>query len=528
VTVRAANFLRDPRVEYLSALLEQLREGALQVPRFQRPFVWDESRELELLRSVRDGIPIGSLMVWETQVAVSASETLGERSLPKSARTPHRYLLDGQQRMATLFAALVPLAEGEAAPDRQAWFDLELDDFVFLPTGAARAQHLDLRIVLDTVKLRRATRQFPEAREELWIERSDAVAAAFSAYKLAALTIATDEVEIAVRTFERINTQGAKMSGVDLIHALTWSEGFHLNDRLESIRDERLGALGWGLIDDERILDACRLELELPLNDRGSDVLALRLKQEPNALTRAADHLARAVVFLREECLVRSPRLLPFRHQLLVVTEAMRRGQALSAEARGRLIAWFWVSTLTGWFEGDGARAKQRLDTTLRDIAAIVNGTVKLPFGDRTERTPLGPTLNTQSARGRALVLLLVNAGPLRANGDRVDLDAFLDRDQLSLAWMFPRDRVGAGYASPGNRFILSGQEVSEVRRELLNPRATWDAVRARAESHRINERAWGHLRSGRGEDFVSERRALLNQDEDAWLASSLAVFRTR
>jgi hypothetical protein len=527
VTVRPANFLRDPRVEYLSALLEQLRDGALQMPHFQRPFVWDESRELELLRSVRDGIPIGSLMVWETQVAVSASETLGDRALPKGSRTPHRYLLDGQQRMATLFAALVPLAEGEVAPERQAWFDLELDDFVFLPAGTAKGQHLDLRVVLDAVKLRRATRQFPEAQEELWIERSDSIAAAFSAYKLAALTIATDDVEVAIRTFERINTQGVRMSGVDLIHALTWSEGFHLNDRLESLRDERLSPLGWGAIDDERILDACRLELELPFNDRGQDILALRLKHSPNALVRAVDHLTRAVVFLRDECLVKSPRLLPFRHQLLVVTEAMRGVQELSVEARGRLIAWFWVSTLTGWFEGEGARAKQRLDVTLRDIAAIVNGNVSQPFGDRTERTQLGPTLNPYSARGRALVLFLVNAGPLRANGERVDLDTFLDRDQLSLAWMLPRDRVGAGYASPGNRFTLSGQEMFEVRRELLNPRATWEVVRARAESHRINERAWGHLRAGRGEDFIAERRALLNQDEDAWLASNLAVFRT-
>lgn len=526
MTVRAANFLRDPRVEYLSALLEQLREGGLRVPRFQRPFVWDEAKELELLRSVRDGIPIGSLMVWETQVPVSASETLGERALPKEGRTPYRYLIDGQQRMATLFAALVPLAEGEPEPARQVWFDLDLDDFVFLPMGAAQGHHLDLRIVLDAVKLRRATRQFPEAREEVWIERSDAVAAAFSSYKLAVLTIATDEVEAAVRTFERVNTQGTRMSGVDMIHALTWSEGFHLNDRLESLREERLGPLGWSSIDDERILDACRLELQLPLDDRGQDVLADRLRREPDALHRAVDHLARAAEFLREECKVRTPRLLPYRHQLLVVTAALRGVGVLPREARERLVAWFWVSSLAGLFEGEGAAAKRHLDKALRDIDVLVRGRSWGPFAGRTERVPLGLKLNVQSARGKTTVLLLLNGTPRLADETSVDVDTLLDSETPFLARMVTNDSAGNARASPGNRFVLSNRQMAEVRRVLKAPQSTWNAVEKIATSHLIDEAAWSHLRRGNGVEFIQARRKLMDDLEDEWLARTLRILR--
>ena len=50
------SFLSDPYVQYLQQLLREIEQGLLQVPRFERPFVWTIEQRYELLRSVRDGI----------------------------------------------------------------------------------------------------------------------------------------------------------------------------------------------------------------------------------------------------------------------------------------------------------------------------------------------------------------------------------------------------------------------------------------------------------------------------------------
>ena len=60
------SYVSQPQVTDLVKLLSDVRAGHIQVPRFQRPFVWDDDRRLELMRSLRAGIPIGSLLVWRT------------------------------------------------------------------------------------------------------------------------------------------------------------------------------------------------------------------------------------------------------------------------------------------------------------------------------------------------------------------------------------------------------------------------------------------------------------------------------
>ncbi len=525
MTVQTPGFLSEPKIHSLLALLKMLNTGELEVPRFQRPFVWDDDRQLELLRSVRDGLPIGSLMIWETRTHISASDRLGDRALPASDAAIHKYLIDGQQRLATLYSALVPLGEGEAIPAESAYFDLVLDDFVMLSPKEVGAQHLDLRLVLDSVRFRKAQRAFAEEVEDLWIERSDRVATAFKDYQLATVTLKTDDLALVIRTFERVNTQGVQMSRVHMIHALSWSETFHLTERLEALRVERLSDLGWAELDDERILDACRLRLGLPFDDKQPDRLARLLQANPEELDRAVEDLARAALFLRDRCHVRTPRLLPFRQQLLVLARALAEVSAEDDTVAGRLDAWFWVSSLTGWFEGgEGAAARGRLQSALDTIVAIARGEHRSPFGARTERKPIGPVLNLNAGRGLVLVLLLTANRPLRADGQVVDLGVLLDHDRVKLAWLFSYEHLRATAASPGNRFLLAGSEAPALRR-LLKGSLPWESVRLVAESHVITPAARDLLVRNDAEGFVKARRAALDALEEEWLRNYLSVL---
>lgn len=517
--VRTPGFLSEPKVESLPAVLEKLRQATLEVPRFQRPFVWDASKQLELLRSVRDGLPIGSLMIWQTlSTAVTASDQLGDRRLPRSNAPIHSYLLDGQQRMATLYGALVPLAADESPPPQTAYLDLEKDDFVLLASDQREVRYLPLSVVLDSPKLRRAFRAFPEEVAEAWIERSETVATAFKDYKLATITILTDDLDIAIRTFERVNTQGAQMSGVHMIHALSWSEDFHLLDQMDEQRRELLAEIGWDEIDDERILDVCRIRLGLPLDKTLGDRLARKLRTEPSVLRDAVTDIARAARFLQDHCGVSTPRLLPYRQQLLVLSAALRVLPEPSPDVAGRWIAWFWVSTLTGWFEGEGSAARGRLRASLDDIVDIGLGARKHPFDHRRERRPLSPALNLNSGRGRAFVLLLASLHPLRANGEVADLASLIDRDHIELPWMFSRYQLGDEAASPGNRFLLAAHHVDELKRHMRKP---WGAIEAIARSHAVTEDARNMIARGHYSEFVTARRARLDTLEEGLLQSN-------
>jgi hypothetical protein len=53
-----------PVVPRLEVLLREFEKGEIQIPAFQRPSLWRDDQRLDLLDSVRRGLPIGALLVW--------------------------------------------------------------------------------------------------------------------------------------------------------------------------------------------------------------------------------------------------------------------------------------------------------------------------------------------------------------------------------------------------------------------------------------------------------------------------------
>ena len=126
---------------YRSMSLHQLleiRNRSLFLPHIQRSFVWKEEQMIGLLDSLLQGHPIQTFLFWKTRDGIRARrfmETVepgsdvplhtlyDERASEKSERgEPKIYVLDGQQRLQTLFV-LFDGAIGDD-PRREAWLDL--------------------------------------------------------------------------------------------------------------------------------------------------------------------------------------------------------------------------------------------------------------------------------------------------------------------------------------------------------------------------------------------------------------------
>jgi hypothetical protein len=88
----------------LSEILKQVHAGSLQLPDFQRSYVWGEDDVRSLLASVGRGFPVGALLTLETGGTVNFKPRRLE-GVPDSGQQPEELLLDGQQRMTSLYQA---------------------------------------------------------------------------------------------------------------------------------------------------------------------------------------------------------------------------------------------------------------------------------------------------------------------------------------------------------------------------------------------------------------------------------------
>lgn len=95
----------DTTKEDLKDILKKVDEGKLQLPDFQRDYVWNDEDVRSLIASIAKGFPVGALLTLEAGGEVNFKPRLLE-GVPAKDVEPAELLLDGQQRITSLFQAL--------------------------------------------------------------------------------------------------------------------------------------------------------------------------------------------------------------------------------------------------------------------------------------------------------------------------------------------------------------------------------------------------------------------------------------
>jgi hypothetical protein len=118
----------------LFQIVEQIGQHRLLLPHIQRPFVWDDEQMVRLFDSLMRNYPIQTLLFWRTTEEIKARQFMEiiDRDADLSSRydqaksaagVEKTFVLDGQQRLQTLYALF---CGGVTAPDgqvREAYFD---------------------------------------------------------------------------------------------------------------------------------------------------------------------------------------------------------------------------------------------------------------------------------------------------------------------------------------------------------------------------------------------------------------------
>lgn len=89
---------------FLLDVLKDIKTGRIQLPDFQRDWVWDDTHVRRLLASVSLAYPIGAVMMLQQSIqSRQFKPRLVDGVLKPENYTPNLLILDGQQRLTTMF-----------------------------------------------------------------------------------------------------------------------------------------------------------------------------------------------------------------------------------------------------------------------------------------------------------------------------------------------------------------------------------------------------------------------------------------
>jgi hypothetical protein len=225
----------------LAHLLEDIKHGNIALPDIQRPFVWSAAKTRDLFDSLYRGYPVGTLMFWETGAEVGTRQLGSDGS---SDRVPKLLVVDGQQRLTSLFAVLTgsPVVTKDFEK-RKIRIGFRPTDETFEVTDAAIER--DPEFVPDITALwdqgyKSTVRAFlnrlaessgiglDDAEQDLLEERIDRVRD-LRDFRFQVIELGTGATEEQVADiFVRINSEGVQLNQADFIMTLMsvhWEKG---------------------------------------------------------------------------------------------------------------------------------------------------------------------------------------------------------------------------------------------------------------------------------------------------------------
>jgi hypothetical protein len=532
-----------PDVISLDILLNDVDEGRVRIPRFQRPYVWTSQMMRELFESVISGYPIGSLLFWTPrELKIDTMNTMGPLPIPEpKPGLPISLVLDGHQRLATLYGVLrLPESflqnENEATAEELGWFigyDLRTQETRQMrrPDDFNSTTILPFRSVLRTTDFVRFARNIDgdqnlsEQEKATYLDRADAIQRSIRDYRIALTSMRDGGIDDAVQIFSRINRSGRRMSIDQMAVALTYKEGFNLEDALDRIL-MRLSEFGFGDVSRTIILQTLLYGTgqnftKPKFEELRTSKVQAKLQDSEEAIAAA---LANAGEFLNTSVGLKTGKLLPYALQLLCLAVFFQKlgvgVQSLAPTTKAQLQRWFWATSFSGWFASANSSEMMRAADTMSAFASAsgsVEGVAKFErfFLDRPLR-PFPKTFDRRSARIRAMLLVQMMAKqPIDPIDDSL-IDGsliFADPNRADIPYVFPPD--GSAQArNPANRILLDRVHGAYARTLIENHADNlhvWD-------SHCITPDAISAVLARDIQAFVSLRETEIKAQESIFL----------
>lgn len=473
----------------LRDLLRDIQAAKIQLPDFQRGWVWDDERVRSLVASISLSFPIGAIMLLETGNPAVRFKPRPVEGVREGPREPECLILDGQQRLTSLYQALL-MDEPVATKDAKKatilrWYYIDLakaldpnmdrEEAVFgvPPNRVVKNFRAEVILDLSTQEKECAAEALPvnllydiagltqwqmsylqidedrlHERLERWNRVIEEIVQPFQQYQMPQIQLGRETSKEAVcKVFEKVNTGGVSLTVFELLTATYAADNYSLRDDW-AIREHRLRerpvlrnvestdflqtiALLSTLDRKRRIPDA-------PVGCKRRDLLELELDEyqrwcEPATL--GYEHAAR---FLVEEKLF-AARDIPYRTQLIPLAAILADlgDRAEGVGVRDRLRQWYWCGVL-GELYGGAIETRFAKDVP-QTVEWIGGGTEPDTVGDANFVPMRLRTLRSRlSAAYKGIQALLMRDGAEDfMTGRTIDSQLYFD-DRIDIHHIFP------------------------------------------------------------------------------------------
>lgn len=412
--------------------INKVKYGDIKIPDFQRPFVWTQNQIIELLDSIYHEYPIGSLLFWETKEDLQSLRNIGGLQLPSPREDyPIKYVLDGQQRLSTLFGVLYHGSDDIEREETETgitdydlfdvYFDLGEEEFLHaddLPGSTSptlfdegkdnTTKFVKVSEFVSGESYAKMSRRLPKK----YISTSDKLNATLSDYQIPIVTIKGREKTEVGTIFERINNTGTDLNTLDLMVAWTWSEEFNLRERI----DEIIGQFdegGFGRIEEKRILQC----LSSTVNGRiKTDNIIESLEDAEAVETRIENvkkSLSKTVDLLRSEFGVYSNDFLPSSFQLPPLVFFFSKAGSPNHHQLDKIRKWFWRTSFTNRYrDATNRRVHNDIDFFDDTLSGVDPDPNKYNTDVQSEHFFTSEKFNKQSCVSKAFILMLADRAP--------------------------------------------------------------------------------------------------------------------
>lgn len=341
----------ETKMTQLGDLVKLLNGETLRLPEIQRPYVWNRPQVRDLLDSLYQGYPVGTMLIWQTD-----EEPLTKRVDGTTERSGFAgaggYLLDGQQRLTALMRATLT---GEIV----VLFNLETEEFAV--SNAVLGKDPRWVRVIDifrdgVVSVLNARKLLPDPNVKLYSDRLDRVNQIGK--KFVPVNVLSDfSYEEVTEIFVRVNSKGTRLKESDLAIA-------QLSFRLPGMVTKELGTF-------KQELDDRGWEIELPLLMRlltvvatsQSKLKALRDVEDETLIagwSKVKGALELLLNYLDKNLGIESAAWLPSVNTLAVPVAYLARTSSKDIDVNG-MLRWFLLAKYVGTlFAGLGDCARPR------------------------------------------------------------------------------------------------------------------------------------------------------------------------
>ena len=534
----------------LEDLLRAVASGSMQLPDFQRSWVWDDDRIRSLLASVSVSFPIGAIMTLSTGGEAIFKPRLLEGAEGAAVAGAETLLLDGQQRMTSLFQALMadtPVRTRDSrgkVVHRHYYIDIksalnpdsDRDEWIIsVPEDKIIKSLRTIDLDLSTPGNEHQEGMFPANRvfdskrwaagfRAHWENELDAVRQfddfdtkiieRFEKYHLPVIELGrSTPVEAVCLIFEKVNRGGVPLGIFELLTAKLAGRGFQLRENWERQKrdlETRYTVLGDLKSDEFLQVVALLTTIARRENNPGSaigcrrrEILGLSLDEYNRFAPLAAAGFAAAAQFLHGEYILRS-RDVPYRSQLVPLAAILAHlgNDAKTAKATEMLRRWYWNGVLGETYGGSTETIFAR---DLPEVSGWIRGggTPPSTVGEANFQASRLRTLRTRnSAAYKGIYALLMREGCRdfvsgQTLKDQADFQEPIDIHHVfPQAWYRRRSDISP---DDGNSIInktaisartnrrIGGRAPSAYCRTLLSEVGSEQAMSDIFESHRID-----------------------------------------